>query len=328
MPKISKSKNIPIADFWYVFLLGLLRRFLEPDPDSVIVLLCMSYFNRVLHHSGELVLERKHCAKVTKYWNILHFHLNRSRRPFRVRSSDWYHMKALSLNFQNIQPLSLCRKCRARYFRKTINFATWKKVDHCHPESPRVRYANYRLGTGSELDSCHRSLLGTANGVVTTNHILSRSSNYRDFSNDPLFFQFLKPDWSYEKTRQGSFIGSKRYLVRMRCPIFSSIGPVDHSPAIAGLTLFASFESGSSPEPGTLVSNFIPSIIIFIFEGNDFSPGCPPYCTSVECTNFFWDSRIYISSKCDILNFIQHIRSNSTSQSCVLERNFITLSKI
>ena len=52
------------------------------------------------------------------------------------------------------------------------------------------------------------------------------------------------------------------------------------------------------------------------------------YCTSVECTNFFWDSGIYISSKCDILIFIQRIRSNSTSQSCVLERNFITFSKI
>ena len=161
-------------------------------------------------------------------------HLHRSRRRFRVRSSDWYHTKALCLNFQENKPISLCRKYPARYFRKSVKTCYLKKVDHCYPESPRVRYANYRFGTGSELDSCDRSLLGTANGVVTTNHILSRSSNYRDFSNDPLFFQLLKPDWSYEKTRQGSFIGSKRYLVRMRCPIFSSIGPVDHSPAIAG----------------------------------------------------------------------------------------------
>ena len=35
------------------------------------------------------------------------------------------------------------------------------------------------------------------------------------------------------------------------------------------------------------VSSFIPGIILFIFEGNDFFTGCPPYCTSVECTNFF-----------------------------------------
>ena len=31
-----------------------LPRFLGSDPDSVIVSLCMSYFNRVLYNSGEL----------------------------------------------------------------------------------------------------------------------------------------------------------------------------------------------------------------------------------------------------------------------------------
>ena len=54
--KCQKSQNLRIllSQIFDIVLLGLLRRFLEPGPDSVIVLLCMSFFNRALHHSGEL----------------------------------------------------------------------------------------------------------------------------------------------------------------------------------------------------------------------------------------------------------------------------------
>ena len=51
---ISSLRNIVISDFCYFFVTVMLPGFPCSDRDSVIVSPRMSYFNRVLYHSGEL----------------------------------------------------------------------------------------------------------------------------------------------------------------------------------------------------------------------------------------------------------------------------------
>ena len=79
-----------------------------------------------------------HCFLFKRRKNVSKskLHLHRSRRRFRVRSSDWYHTKALCLNFQENKPISLCRKYPARCFRKSVKTCYLKKVDHCYPSHP------------------------------------------------------------------------------------------------------------------------------------------------------------------------------------------------
>ena len=51
---ISSLRNIIISDFCYFFVTVMLPGFPCSDRDSVIVSPHMSYFNRILYHSGEL----------------------------------------------------------------------------------------------------------------------------------------------------------------------------------------------------------------------------------------------------------------------------------
>ena len=54
-PDISSLKNIIISDFCYFFVTAMLPGFPCSDRDSVMVSPRVSYFNRILYHSGELV---------------------------------------------------------------------------------------------------------------------------------------------------------------------------------------------------------------------------------------------------------------------------------